>query len=252
MIHAHAATDTGPVRTVNEDAYLLDTELHLYAVADGIGGHNAGEVASQLALDALSAFVRRSATDTDLSWPCGVLADLSFQANRLRTGVYLANRRVFRAAESHDDYTGMGTTIVAVLIEGARAVVAHVGDSRVYHHRAGALTRLTQDDSWAEALRSQGMTSDDLSRHPMRHVLTNVVGARDKVEVHVQELTLETGDCLLLCSDGVHEPVGDERIREMLAAPDAAAAALRLVRTALDRGGRDNATAIVVQVGQPQ
>ncbi len=252
MIHAHAATDTGPVRTVNEDAYLLDTELHLYAVADGIGGHNAGEVASQLALDALSAFVRRSATDTDLSWPCGVLADLSFQANRLRTGVYLANRRVFRAAESHDDYTGMGTTIVAVLIEGPRAVVAHVGDSRVYHHRAGALTRLTQDDSWAEALRSQGMTSDDLSRHPMRHVLTNVVGARDKVEVHVQELTLETGDCLLLCSDGVHEPVGDERIREMLAAPDAAAAALRLVRTALDRGGRDNATAIVVQVGQPQ
>ena len=248
MIHAHAATDTGPVRTVNEDAYLLDTELHLYAVADGIGGHNAGEVASQLAIDSLGAFVRRSATDTDLSWPYGVLADLSFQANRLRTGVYLANRRVYRAAESHDDYTGMGTTMVAVLIEGPRAVVAHVGDSRVYHQRNGALKRLTQDDSWAEALRSQGLTSEDLARHPMRHVLTNVVGARDKVEVHVQELTLEPGDRLLLCSDGVHEPVGEDGIRTMLDASDAGTAAAQLVTTALKRGGRDNATALVVHV----
>ncbi len=108
MISAYAATDPGPVRTVNEDAFLVDADQHLYAVADGMGGHNAGEVASSLALEALSGFVRRSASDSDLSWPYGVLPDLSFLANRLRTALHLANRRVFRAAESHDDYTGHG------------------------------------------------------------------------------------------------------------------------------------------------
>ena len=108
MISAYAATDPGPVRTVNEDAFLVDVDQHLYAVADGMGGHNAGEVASSLALEALSGFVRRSSSDTDLSWPYGVMPDLSFLANRLRTALHLANRRVFRAAESHDDYTGHG------------------------------------------------------------------------------------------------------------------------------------------------
>ena len=112
MVSAYAATDPGPVRSVNEDAFLLDVDQRLYAVADGMGGHNAGEVASKLALEALAGFVRRSATDTDLSWPYGVMPELSFLANRLRTALHLANRRVFRAAESHDDYTGMGDGIL--------------------------------------------------------------------------------------------------------------------------------------------
>jgi protein phosphatase len=250
MITAHAATDPGPVRTVNEDAFLLDPQQGLYAVADGMGGHNAGEVASQLALEALSGFVRRSSTDTDLSWPYGVLPELSFLANRLRTALHLANRRVFRAAESHDDYTGMGTTVVATLIEGARAVVAHVGDSRIYHWTGGELTTLTRDDSWAAALIAQGLSTEDLARHPMRHVLTNVVGARDQVDVHVRELALAPGDRLLLCSDGLYEPLSADRIGAVLAeAADVEAAASRLVREALDRGSRDNVTALVVDVG---
>lgn len=249
MIDAHAATDAGPVRPVNEDAYLIDPELALYAVADGIGGHNAGEVASRLALDAVAGFVRRSATDTDLSWPYGVLADLSYGANRLRTGIHLANRRVFRAAESQDDYTGMGTTMVAVLVDGGRAAIASVGDSRVYHWRDGALTRLTVDDSWVEALRGQGLSPDELSRHPMRHVLTNVVGARDSVDVHVQELALRPGDRLLLCSDGVHGPLDEAAIAGLIQGASAEAAAAQLVRAALERGGRDNATALVLDAG---
>ena len=250
MISAYAATDPGPVRTVNEDAFLVDTEQHLYAVADGMGGHNAGEVASSLALEALSGFVRRSSSDTDLSWPYGVLADLSFMANRLRTALHLANRRVFRAAESHDDYTGMGTTVVAALIEGARAVVAHVGDSRIYHWSNGRLSVLTRDDSWAAALIAQGMSTEDLARHPMRHVLTNVVGARDQVDVHVRELSLSPGDRLLLCSDGLHEPMTEDRIAPVLGGQaDVKTTATRLVGEALERGARDNVTALVIDVG---
>jgi PPM family protein phosphatase len=250
MVSAYAATDPGPVRTVNEDAFLLDVDQRLYAVADGMGGHNAGEVASQLALEALAGFVRRSATDTDMSWPYGVMPDLSFLANRLRTALHLANRRVFRAAESHDDYTGMGTTVVAALVDGARAAIAHVGDSRIYHWSEGTIVALTRDDSWAAALMAQGMTADELARHPMRHVLTNVIGARDQVDVHVRELALKPGDRLLLCSDGLHEPMPAERIGPVLAAgADAKDTATRLVREALERGARDNVTALVMDVG---
>jgi protein phosphatase len=249
MIVAHAVSETGRVRTVNEDSVLIDPDMQLYAVADGMGGHNAGEVASKLALEALAGFIRRSANDTDLSWPYGVMPDLTFQANRLRTALYLANRRVFRAAESHDDYTGMGTTVVSVLIGNERAVVAHVGDSRVYRLSRDGFTQITRDDSWAAALLAQGMTTDDLSRHPMRHVLTNVIGARDQVDVHVQEFPVAPGDRLLLCSDGLHEPLGDQRMASLLAdALDARSAAATLVQTALDRGSRDNVTALVVAV----
>lgn len=250
MISAYAATDPGPVRAVNEDAHLIDLGQRLFAVADGMGGHNAGEVASQLALEALGGFVRRSATDTDLSWPYGVQPDLSFLANRLRTALHLANRRVFRAAESHDDYTGMGTTVVAVLVDGAKAAIGHVGDSRIYHWSGGTLTPMTRDDSWAAALIAQGISTEDLARHPMRHVLTNVVGARDQVEVHVRDVAVQPGDRLLLCSDGLYEPLSNARLADVLAREGAVEdAAARLVREALERGTRDNVTALVVEIG---
>jgi PPM family protein phosphatase len=237
MISAYAATDPGPVRPVNEDAHLVDIDQRLFAVADGMGGHNAGEVASQLALEALDGFVRRSATDTDLSWPYGVLPDLSFLANRLRTALHLANRRVFRAAESHDDYTGMGTTVVAVLIDGAKAAIGHVGDSRIYHWSGGTLTPVTRDDSWAAALIAQGIS-------------TEVVGARDQVEVHVREVAVQPGDRLLLCSDGLYEPLSNEHLAGIVASEgDVEAAATRLVRDALERGTRDNVTALVIEIG---
>jgi serine/threonine protein phosphatase PrpC len=251
MVTAHAESETGPVRSVNEDAWLVSPEIGLFAVADGMGGHNAGEVASQLAIEVLSGFIRRSDDHTDFSWPYGVDPQLTFLANRLRTGIHLANRRVFRAAERHDHYAGMGTTIVGLLVDGNRAVVGHVGDSRVYRLTAsGEFGPVTQDDSWAAALRAQGLATNELSHHPMRHVLTNVIGARDQVDAHLSELELVEGDCFLLCSDGLYDPIGDNELRRLLGSRgDPPTKARTLVLRALELGSRDNVTALVVCIG---
>src|ERR671910_2638682 len=154
MVLAQAVSDAGPVRKNNEDSWAVEDDLQLYVVADGMGGHSAGEVASRLAVEALVGFIRRSHEETAVSWPYGIDPTLSLQANRLRTAINLANRRIFRAAESHDDYTGMGTTIVCALIADGRLIVGHVGDSRLYRWDGTTLSQLTQDDTWAAALMS--------------------------------------------------------------------------------------------------
>jgi PPM family protein phosphatase len=252
MVSAHAVSDAGPVRKNNEDACVLDPDLQLFAVADGMGGHNAGEVASRLAIEALVGFLRRTHGVTeDVSWPYGIDPTLSFDANRVRTAMHLANRRVFREAESHDDYTGMGTTMVAALISGARAVVASVGDSRAYLLSEGRLTQLTQDDTWAATVMAHQANGDPgaLAHHPMRHVLTNVLGARDQVTTHLLEHELHGGETLLLCSDGLHGVLHDDRLRTILAADaDVGEVTRQLVQAALDAGTRDNVTAVVVRV----
>jgi PPM family protein phosphatase len=242
---AGACSDRGPVRRINEDSYLINAETGLLVVADGMGGHAAGEVASRLAVEAVAGFIDRSHGETEYSWPYGVDPTLSLQGNRLRTAVHLANRRVFRAAEGHDDYTGMGTTVVALLVGSRYITVAHVGDSRVYLLKDGQLEQLTRDDSWAATV--LGLPGAEPSAmNAMRNVLTNVLGAKETTDVHVQERRVASGDRVLLCSDGLHGPCDDDALRSVLIAnPDPEAAAAALVRAALDRGSRDNVTAIV-------
>jgi len=250
VLHAFGVTDAGKVRRTNEDAFVSDPELRLFAVADGMGGHNAGEVASNLAIDALTTFVRRSAADTDFSWPYGLDRTLSFDGNRLRTGIHLANRRVFRAAESSDDYSGMGTTIAGLLVNGSTVSVGHVGDSRVYMISKGAIHALTRDDSWAATILSQdpAFKSEEVARHPMRNVLTSVLGARENVDVHLTERPLASGDLLMLCSDGVHGVMTIDAIKDILtSSSDLEVAARRLIDAAMDGGSRDNVTAVVAR-----
>lgn len=252
MVSAHAISDAGPVRKNNEDACALEPELQLYAVADGMGGHSAGEIASRLAIEALVGFMRRShGMAEDVSWPYGIDPALSFDGNRLRTAINLANRRVHRAAESHDDYTGMGTTMASVVIAGGRLIVGSVGDSRVYLMADGRLSQLTQDDTWAATVLAHQTQPPDaaaLAHHPMRHVLTNVLGAREQVSAHMAEYDLRGGECLLLCSDGLHGVLGDDRLRDvLLERPDVREAAEQLVGEALAAGTRDNVTAMVVR-----
>jgi len=247
-LRAAGCSDRGPVRRTNEDALFKDEALGLLIVADGMGGHAAGEVASKLAIEAVAGFIRRTSEDQEHSWPYGIDSGLSFNANRLRTAVHLANRRVFREAENHDDYTGMGTTIVAALFLDQTVSIAHVGDSRLYHAANGDLVQLTRDDSWAATVLGQAPLAGaaPAEQHPMRHVLTNVLGARDTTDIHIQERSVGPNDMLLLCTDGLHGAIEDADIREILGRRGPVErVAETLVRAALDRGCRDNVTALV-------
>ena len=246
MLNASGLSDPGPVRKNNQDSFATDDELRVFVVADGMGGHSAGEVASSLAVEAIVAFIRRSHEDADISWPYGIEPELSFDGNRLRTAIHLANRRVFRAAERYDEYTGMGTTVVAALVSDHRVSVGHAGDSRAYLLSDGAFRRLTVDDTWAATVLAD--TPSDPTPQAMRHVLTNAIGVREDVSVHLTEFELRAGQVILLCSDGVHNVVDDNTLRDLMAldAP-ASTIAARIIELALANGARDNVTALVVR-----
>jgi len=252
VIEAHGLSDRGPVRKSNEDSYISDPTLKLFVVADGMGGHAAGEVASNLAVETIEGFIRRTEEDAEFSWPYGIEPNLSFCGNRLRTAVHLANRRVYRAAERYDEYTGMGTTLVGALISGRRMTVANAGDSRLYLFTNGRLTQLTRDDTWAATvLASQAGPDGAVPHESMRRVLTNVLGARDQTEVRMSEHDLSPGDAILLCSDGLHSTLDDTVIEAVLTAEQTASAIVkRLIQTALESGARDNITAVLARYGE--
>ncbi len=251
MLRAHGASHPGRVRRINEDAWLSAPALGLFVVADGMGGHNAGEVASRLTVDTIHAFALRTQEPGDVTWPFGYDGSGSYDANRLRTAVKLANQRVVAASQSRDDYTGMGTTVVAALVRGTTLTFASAGDSRLYSFIDGTLTQLTRDDSWVAVVASQaGLDEAAIARHPMRHVLTNAIGASSDTEPKIGEHALRERERLLLCSDGLHGMASDEAIAEILRAqPDLAAAVDQLIARALDGGGRDNITAVLVEFG---
>lgn len=250
MVEAHGLSDPGPVRKSNQDRFICDGPLQLFVVADGMGGHAAGDVASNLAVETIESFIRRTDEDAEVSWPYGIEPGLSFLANRLRTAVHLANRRVFRAAERHDEYTGMGTTVVGALISGTRLAVANAGDSRLYVFADGKLTQLTRDDTWAATVLASQRGTSNAAAPPesMRRVLTNVVGAREQADVRVTEHDLTGGETILLCSDGLHGVVDDPTLEKLLSAGGAPSAIVpSLIDAALKGGARDNITAVVAR-----
>jgi len=252
---AHGVTHPGKVRKNNEDALSWDAGLGLFVVADGMGGHNAGEVASALAVEAVSGFLIRSKPGDDFTWPYGIDPGLSFLGNRLSTAIKLANRRVFKAGESQDSYTGLGTTVVAVIVEEDQCAFSGVGDSRIYVWADGRLEQLTRDDSWVATVlaREPAMDEAALASHPMRHVLTNVLGAREPLEMDVNERALRGGERFLLCSDGLHGVLDDKELERVLASDlSSRDMADDLVKRTLERNAGDNVTALVVTVeGRP-
>ena len=226
-----AATDIGQVREGNEDSYLVVAPL--YAVADGMGGHRGGEVASSLALETVQSLFERKE---------GSLADQVAQANRA----------VFERSQNDRAVSGMGTTLTAALIDGNKVHLVHVGDSRAYLLRGGQLTQLTEDHTLVHRMVVEGeITAEEAETHPHRSILTRALGVDEKVQVDEGDVQVESGDRLLLCTDGLTGMVPEDEIQEiMLEAPDPQEAVDRLVTVANRAGGIDNITAVVLDFGE--
>jgi serine/threonine protein phosphatase PrpC len=248
VLVAFGATDKGRVRPINEDCFAIEEALGLCVIADGMGGHNAGEVAARLAVDAVVDVVKEWTADA--VHPFGLDPTLSGEGNVLRTAILLANAEILERATTAEHYAGMGTTVVATRVTGGRLAVAHVGDSRLYLFAGHTLRQVTRDDSWVATVLATDPKADPLllRHHPMRNALTNVVGGRPRTEVHVVEEPLAGGELLLLTTDGVHGVLDDERLEQLMQEDEnPRELAERIVSAALTRGSRDNCTAIVAR-----
>lgn len=229
-------------RANNEDAIAARPELGLFAVADGLGGYEGGEIASAIALDTIAELVRRTAGDADVTWPYKLDPARSLDENELMIAIRLANERIERQRTGRLDQ--MGSTVALVRLVGDRAVIAHVGDSRVYRLRGGALAQLTIDHSLVSQMIAAGMQPD--AAFPWRHVITRALGmASAEPDVHTE--VVRPGDVYLVCSDGLYEPLSDETMAALLDAPPEAACRA-LVDAAYAAGSRDNISAVVVRV----
>ena len=241
-------SDVGLKRPHNEDSLCVEPQLGLFVVCDGMGGHNAGEVASRLASDAVREYVREQRRQSDPGLTDGYDPRFSSSTNSLASAVRLANETVYRAARSRPDYGGMGTTIVAALLDGPVVSIAHVGDSRAYLVRKGTLAKLTEDHSLvAEQVRRGLLTEEEAEHSPQQNIITRAIGMGATIEVTLNELTLMPGDCFLLCSDGLTKGVrADQILNTIQTVPDPQAASDQLVVLANQAGGEDNTTVIVI------
>src|SRR5262245_11818838 len=213
MIQYCGRTEVGRRRARNEDSILVGGGL--LVVCDGMGGHQAGDVASRIGVDTIGAFISRSEADPELTWPYGFDPSVSVDANRVRTAIKLANRAIYTRAAAEDEDAGMGTTVLAA--QEPRSTSGHVGHSRTYLIRGRNMVQLTRDDSlansaWADADAAVGTV--------MKNVLTKALGVRPEVDFDVAAQDLVAGDVVLLCSDGLTNMLDDQAILEILARDD--------------------------------
>lgn len=238
-LEAAGATDVGKIRRNNQDAYLMGDSV--FAVADGMGGHLAGEVASATALRPVEELDGR------------VFADAPAATRAVVDAVVEANEEVSRKASSDPQYQGMGTTLTAALFEGRRLHIAHVGDSRAYLLRDGMLSQITTDHTLVQHLIDEGqITPEEAATHPQRSIITRAIGVADHVEVDSMTLDLQPGDTILLCSDGLSGFVTDAAVKHVLLTPRPPEDQVReLLQLANEAGGGDNITAVVLRFGPP-
>jgi protein phosphatase len=245
-----SVSDVGRKRKGNEDSLFLNPDQRLFVVADGMGGHAAGEVASKVAVDSINEFVCLTGGDEEITWPFGLDENISYDGNRLKTAIRHANRKVLEATKEKSEYEGMATTVAAVLVDGDMANIGHVGDSRIYLFSEGALSLLTSDHSWVNEQIQSGVISPDQARsHPLRNVVTRALGGKTDLAVDMQVRKMKPGEVLLLCSDGLTTMVPDEEIEQVLQENmvDLKAAADALVNAANEHGGEDNITVVLLQ-----
>jgi serine/threonine protein phosphatase PrpC len=245
-------TDPGLRRSSNEDSYCTRPELGLFVVADGMGGHVAGEVASRVAVETIQTFIAETAgADKNRTWPFPFEPAISLEGNRLKAAFRLANRQIANAMADKADLRGMATTASAVLAGRSSACLAHVGDSRIYAMRNGSLKQLTHDHSWVEEqVRAGTMTEAAARQHPWRNVVTRALSGGSDPDIDTVEIAPQPGERFLLCSDGLSGVVSREGIEGVLGDHALSLDQIcdRLVAAANEGGGPDNVTALVIEV----
>ena len=245
-----ARTDLGMRRTHNEDCYGILEEEALVLVADGMGGHAAGEIASAIATEEVGHFYHTTHGKNGFAWPFETAPELTTLERRIVCGFKVANQRIFETAHSESGRRGMGTTLVAVALSDKHICVGHVGDSRAYRVRDGKITRLTRDHSLLEQFKeiNPEMTREEEERFPHKNVITRALGLNDFVEVDVSTHDLRPGDVYMLCSDGLSGHVPDEEMLELASSDiDVVRAVAELVERANDAGGNDNITLVMLK-----
>jgi serine/threonine protein phosphatase PrpC len=231
-------TDQGRTRTSNEDSFAASARSKLFLVADGMGGHAAGEIASQMAATAMEQLV---ANDDEYDDP----------EERLRSAALGANTRVYESQAKSPELSGMGSTLTALSFHGRQYYIVHVGDSRAYLLREGVLDQLTRDHSLVWHLYESGvLRKDELSSHPQKNLITRSIGPHAHIEVDLERGEAREGDVYLLCSDGLSDVVSDEEIRDVLSSTGKSPQEMSetLVQMANEAGGPDNITAVVVRL----
>jgi serine/threonine protein phosphatase PrpC len=249
-LEAFGMTDVGRKRKHNEDAYAIDVNEGLFIVADGMGGHAAGEVAARITVETIGEFIAATRQKEEATWPFRYNHELEFNSNRLAIAIEKANERVMAAVAAQPWLKGMGTTVVAGLINEKLLSLAHVGDSRAYLYRGGELERLTDDHSWVHEQVAAGiLTEEEAKSHPLKNVVTRALGGGPSVSPDLKEIAFAPRDHFLFCSDGLTTMLGDEEIRNAVGTIEEPQELCRLlVDLANERGGVDNITVVVVRL----
>ncbi len=231
-------SDTGLVRSVNQDAYCIDPQGRFFILADGMGGHAGGEEASSLAAQVIQSYLVKH-WDSPQKSP-----------ELLEEAFCQANQAIIQDQQDHPERADMGTTAVVLLFRESEAVwCGHVGDSRLYRLRESKLEQITQDHTWvAKALKAGVLSQEQASFHPWRHMLSQCLGREDLAEVEIQPVEAQVGDRFLLCSDGLTEELSDSAIASLLESPLCDNAAIALIQAAKEKGGRDNITVVIVAI----
>jgi protein phosphatase len=241
-----AISDVGK-RHHNEDAYCIDPECGLYVVADGMGGHSSGEVASNLAVETIRNFFRDHVGDEAITWPWGMDSGMSLTENKVCVAVRMANRAVLSTAV--DEHRGMGTTIVVMAKIEDRVVIGHIGDSRAYLLRDGKLIQLTRDHSLCNMMRDEGHEVTDEAMAKYSNIITRALGMNaENDRPELTGIAPKLGDVFLLCTDGLHDSVSEEEMIALLEREDGEYACQMLVKKAIEGGSSDNITAVIVRL----
>ena len=249
QLKGYGATNVGKVRQANEDAYLLDEERNLYIVADGMGGHQGGGYASQNAVTGIKEELLKMELAQDTTQPVANHNDKTPIQIRLLHALHRTNERIYQKALEDSTLRGMGTTVTVLQFDHVFANIAHVGDSRLYLFRDGLLFQLTRDHSWVQEQVDAGILSEaDAKSHPLKNIITRSMGHECNVEVDLAKEKYQAGDNYLICSDGLSNMVDDQDIQKVMSSMEPPAALEELIRLALESGGLDNVTAVIVNV----